>query len=94
VTGRGWREDVARRSAPAAILLARQPKWLVVVAVALVVIGGLALPGAPGAALLLVVAAVLAWLVLLRWDHAPPAGRAARLIVAVAVLAYALSKLL
>jgi hypothetical protein len=93
VTERSWRADVARRSAPAAVLLTRQPKWLVVVAVAAVFIGGLALRGVLGAVLVLAVAGLLGWLAILRWDHTSPGGRLVRLFALIVLIGFAVTKL-
>lgn len=77
------------RGAVLLVLLSRLPRWVVLVALLAVVVAGLSLPGAAGAALLLVVAGVLAWLLRLAWPVLPPAARLPRMLTIALVVGYA-----
>jgi hypothetical protein len=60
--------------------LNRIPKALIVVGLAAFLVGGLLLPSAIGAILLIVLGLFLAWLIALSWPILPPAARAMRVI--------------
>jgi len=79
------RQTVERASLKPAAYLHHLPRWLPPVLVAVLFIGGLAVHGWAGAAMLLVVAAFLAWLATLSWPALGTQGRAMR-VLAVAVL--------
>jgi hypothetical protein len=79
------RQSVERASLKPAAYLHHLPRWLPPVLVAVLFIGGLAVHGWAGAAMLLVVAAFLAWLATLSWPALGAQGRATR-VLAVAVL--------
>jgi len=79
------RQSVERASLKPAAYLHHLPRWLPPVLVAVLFIGGLAVHGWAGAAMLLVVAAFLAWLATLSWPALGAQGRAMR-VLAVAVL--------
>jgi hypothetical protein len=79
------RQSVERASLKPAAYLHHLPRWLPPVLVAAAFIGGLAVRGWAGAALLFVVAAFLAWLAALSWPALGAQGRAVR-VLAVAVL--------
>ena len=79
------RQTVERASLKPAAYLHHLPRWLPPVLVAVPFIGGLAVHGWAGAAMLLVVAAFLAWLATLSWPALGTQGRAMR-VLAVAVL--------
>lgn len=81
----GWRVGVRRRTAGLAVRLARVPRLVVGLAALALLLGGLLAPGAVGAVLLALLAAVLGWLLALAWEEHPPAARAAR-VAAVALL--------
>ena len=81
-------------SAGPIMLLTRMPKWLVPAVLALLLVGGLAIPSPWSALLLLPVAAFLAWLLALAWPALPARGRAMRLIVVLLVLAAAVARFL
>ncbi len=84
-----------RRSLPLLRRLHALPRWLVVVAPALLLFGGLVLTGPfawIGAVLLLVVAAFLGWLTALSWPAIGPAPRALRVLVVVALVGIAILK--
>jgi hypothetical protein len=82
------RTKVERRSAAVILFLRGLPRWLPGVGVLCLLGGGLLLPGLAGAALMMVVAAILLWLVYLSWPAVPAFGRLVRLLV-VALLAAA-----
>ena len=90
---RSWRTGVTERTAVYAAFLGGLPRWLPLVAVAALMVGGLLLGGPPGAALLAVVAAVAGWLAVLSWDHTAPAGRLLRVLAIAVVVAVAVGKL-
>lgn len=78
------RQRVERASARVLLLLLHQlPRWLVPVVLAALLLGGLALGGAGGLALLIVLAAVLGWFAYLSW---PALTGQARLLRAAAIV--------
>jgi Family of unknown function (DUF6703) len=79
------RESVERASLKPAAYLHHLPRWLPPVVVAALFVGGIAVRGWAGAALLFVVAAFLAWLAMLSWPTLDSRGRALR-VLALAVL--------
>jgi hypothetical protein len=83
------RERIARRSAVALLRLRRLPRWALLLAVLALTLTGLFVAGPGGAAALLVVALLLAWLLALSWPRLPAGGRLARMAVLTAVLAVA-----
>jgi Family of unknown function (DUF6703) len=85
----GVRESVERLSLKPAAYLQQLPRWLPPVAIAALFIAGLAVPGWVGAALLLVVAAFVAWLGVLSWPALSAQGRLVRLAVPAALAALA-----
>lgn len=85
----GVRESVERLSLKPAAYLQQLPRWLPPVAFAALFIAGLAVPGWVGAALLLVVAAFVAWLGLLSWPALSAPARLLRLAVPAALVALA-----
>jgi hypothetical protein len=89
-----WRTGVIDRTAGFAATLGRLPRWLPLVVLAALVVGGLFTGGALGAVLLVVVAAFAGWLAVLGWDHLPAGGRLLRGLVVLVLLAVAVRKLL
>jgi hypothetical protein len=79
------RQSVERASLKPAAYLYHLPRWLPPVLVAAAFVGGMAVGGWAGAALLFVVAAFLAWLATLSWPALGAQGRAVR-VLGVAVL--------
>jgi hypothetical protein len=79
------RQSIERLSLRPAAYLRHLPRWLPPVVVAALFVGGLAVHGWGGAAMLLVVTVFLAWLALLSWPTLQPATRVLR-VVALAVL--------
>lgn len=71
------------------VLLSRLPRWVVLIGLLAVVVAGLALPGALGAVLLLVIAAVLGWLLQVAWPVLAAAARLPRLLTIALVVGYA-----
>jgi hypothetical protein len=79
------RQSIERLSLRPAAYLRHLPRWLPPVVVAALFVGGLAVSGWGGAAMLLVVTVFLAWLALLSWPTLQPSTRLLR-VVALAVL--------
>ncbi len=79
------RAEVERRSWPLLVRLAAVPRWLLLVVVLVLAIAGLLLPGIAGAALLLVVGALAAWLLVLSWPALGPGARSARILILVLI---------
>jgi hypothetical protein len=79
------RQSIERLSLRPAAYLRALPRWLPPVAIAALFIGGLAVRGWGGAAMLLVVTVFLAWLAALSWPALQPQTRVLR-VAAVAVL--------
>jgi hypothetical protein len=79
------RQSIERLSLRPAAYLRHLPRWLPPVVVAALFVGGLAVSGWGGAAMLLVVTVFLAWLALLSWPTLQPSTRLLR-AVALAVL--------
>ncbi len=75
-----------RRSIGPLLLLRRLPRWLVGLALAALLLAGLAVAGPVGAALLLVVALLLAWVGYLSWPALQGPARVPRLVVVLLVL--------
>ena len=84
------RQTVERRSAPVLLWLSSRPRFLLPLLVAVLLIGWLAAPAAPGLAMLLVLGLLLVWLSYLSWpalDGRARMLRAAMLaLIAVAIL--------
>ncbi len=79
------RAGVERRSRPLLVLLNAVPRWLLLVIVLVLAVAGLLLPGVLGAALLLVVGGLAAWLLVLSWPVLGPGARAARVLIVMLV---------
>jgi hypothetical protein len=84
---------LADRSATVLVRLARLPRFVPVLAVVGLLLGGLVLPGAGGAALLLVLTALVGWLAWLTRPTHSPATTGLRLAVLALLLVAAVSKL-
>jgi hypothetical protein len=72
---------VERASLPVLRRLTRMPRLVPALAIAACAVGGLALDPPVGSALLLVVAAVVAWLSYLSWPLTTASARALRLLL-------------
>jgi hypothetical protein len=83
------RRAVERRSTPILIYLRQLPSWLVFVATLGLVMVGLFGPAAVGAAILVVMAALVGWVTYLAWPVLTPGGRLGRLGAAALVVAAA-----
>ena len=84
------RESVERASLKPAAYLHHLPRWLPASLLAAAFVGGLAIRGWAGAALLFAVAAFLAWLATLSWPALGAQGRAARVLAVAALTGLAL----
>jgi hypothetical protein len=87
------RSGIERRAALVVVWLAHLPRWLPPLVVFLVFGGGLVLPGVVGAVLLLLTVAVMGLLSYLAWPSVTPPLRLARLVILLAVVVFAVSKL-
>jgi hypothetical protein len=72
---------------PVLTWLSRAPRWLVGLAPAALLLGGLLAPAPWGTALLALVVLFLAWLLTLSWPKLEPRARAVRMGVTVLLLA-------
>ncbi|MDT7548580.1 MAG: hypothetical protein QOE84_974 [Actinomycetota bacterium] len=84
---------VEKRSAPVLVVLSRQPRLAVPLASLLLLIGGFALPAAPGVACLAVLLVFLAWLTYLSWPVLVGQARAVRAATITLVVAAGVSRL-
>jgi hypothetical protein len=83
-------KTIAVRSAPALLWLHSLPRWALMVALLVMLVAGLLIPGIIGAALLLILAAMTAWLLILSWPLLDTKGRFLRLMVPLALTAVAI----
>jgi hypothetical protein len=83
------RRALERASARPLLFLHHLPRWLPPLALAALLLAGLALHGAPAAAALVVVAAFLCWLAALSWPSLSGRGRLLRAGAVAALLAAA-----
>jgi hypothetical protein len=86
---RDLHNSLARRSAGALLGLSRLPRWLLLIMVLAVTLIGLFVTGPGGAAALVLLTALLAWLLALSWPRLPRSARIGRLVILLAVLAVA-----
>jgi Family of unknown function (DUF6703) len=84
------RQSVERASLKPAAYLHHLPRWLPPVMVAALFVGGIAIRGWAGAALLLIVTAFVAWLAMLSWPALGAQGRAVRILIVAALVGLAL----
>jgi hypothetical protein len=84
------RQSVEQASLKPAAYLHHMPRWLPPVLVAVAFVGGIAVRGWVGAALLLVVTGFLAWLAALSWPALGAQGRALRVLILAALVGLAL----
>jgi hypothetical protein len=85
----GTRQSVERASARPLMYLRQLPRWLVPLAMILLLVAGFAVPGWGGAVALVLLAACLAWLGYLSWPALAGGGRLLRIAAIVCVLALA-----
>jgi multisubunit Na+/H+ antiporter MnhB subunit len=88
------RHEVERRSAVWLLYLARLPRAVVAVVAAALFLIGLLAPGPAGGIALLALAAALALLAFVTWHAVRESGRALRVLVIAAVVAWAIVKIL
>jgi len=88
------RQEVERRSATLLLWLHQLPVWLPAVLAVGLLVAGLAVPGAGGAAALCGLAAVLGWLAVISWPRLSGQGRALRVVVIAAVVVVAVIRAL
>ncbi len=81
------RRSIERLSLRPAAYIRALPRWLPPLVIAALFVGGLAVHGWGGAAMLLVVAVFLAWLAVLSWPAVPPSTRVLRVVAIGALLA-------
>lgn len=91
--GSPFRHAVERRSAVVAVFLHRLPRALPGLIVIGLLAAGLLAPPLASGIVLLVVAALLAWLVFLSWPAIKPPAKLIRLLVIAMVIGYALDRL-
>lgn len=87
-------QPIGPRSAAALAYLARLPRFLLILGVLALMLGGLFVPGIGGALLLVAVAGMAAWLAWLTWANQPAFTRALRVLVIAALLVLAVDKLI
>jgi hypothetical protein len=85
----GTRQAVERSSARPLLYLRQLPRWLPPLVMLALLIAGFAVPGAIGAAALVLVAAFLAWLGYLSWPSLAARGRLLRIVAIAFLLALA-----
>ena len=83
------RRALERSSARPLVFLHQLPAWFPPLVVAGLLVVGLAVPGWPGAAALVLVAGFLGWLAALSWPGLAPGGRLLRLAAVAGVLGVA-----
>jgi hypothetical protein len=86
----GARQSVEQASLKPLAYLQHMPRWLIPVLVATAFVGGIAVRGWIGAALLFVVTAFLAWLAVLSWPALDTRGRVLRVLILAALVGLAL----
>jgi hypothetical protein len=84
------RRSVEQASLKPAAYLHHLPRWLPPVTVAALFVGGIAIRGWAGAALLFVVVAFVVWLAALSWPVLGAQGRALRILIVAALVGLAL----
>ncbi|WP_433468258.1 DUF6703 family protein [Spirillospora sp. CA-128828] len=90
--GTGLRAVVERRSAAAVVFLHRLPRWILLAAVFVLLVIGMAGTGWVAAAGLLVLAAALGWFAYLNWPSLDGSGRVLRLVALAVLVGFALGR--
>ncbi|MQA88219.1 MAG: hypothetical protein GEV03_27260 [Streptosporangiales bacterium] len=90
--GSPFRHAVERRSAPALVWLHRAPRWIIPVAVLILLLVGAAAPRPVGALAFLILAAGLSWLCFLSWPALRPHSRLLRMVAVAIILAVAIGR--
>jgi hypothetical protein len=80
---------VERFSARALVFLQQLPRWILLVATLALMLTGFFVPGAIGAAALLLVVIFLGWLAYLSWPRVNASGRALRVIAVAGMMVLA-----
>lgn len=88
------RDVIERRSAPLVVFLYRLPRWLLLLAVVVLLVIGMVGQGWVGAAGLLALFLLLGWFGYLNWPALDGRGRALRVAGCAVLLAFALGHLL
>ncbi|WP_141577320.1 DUF6703 family protein [Actinomadura sp. WMMA1423] len=88
----GLRAAVERRSAAPVVLLHRMPRWVLLAAVFVLLVIGMAGTGWVAAAGLLVLAAALGWFAYLNWPALEGSGKALRIVALVVLVGFALGR--
>ncbi|WP_330932503.1 DUF6703 family protein [Spiractinospora alimapuensis] len=91
--GAGLRRVVEEHSAPVLFWLHHAPRWLLPVAMAGVLIGGLYFSGLPGAALLGLLALFILWLAFIAWPTLRTPQRTLRCVVISILLVLAVAQI-
>lgn len=89
----GWRRRVEQQAGPVVVLMARLPRFVPFLVVAVLLVAGLLLQGVAGGVLLLVLAVLLSLLLVLSWPALQPGPRVLRVFVVGLVVLRALSYL-
>lgn len=91
---------IAARSMPLLVRITALPRWVFVVGLTALLVGGLLLGSqasrglqALGGVLLLILATFIGWLLLLSWPVVAPRGRLLRLLVVLAVAGVGISQI-
>ncbi|TDD80806.1 hypothetical protein E1293_19885 [Actinomadura darangshiensis] len=90
--GTGLRAAVERRSAAPVVFLHRMPRWVLLVAVFVLLVIGMAGSGWVAAAGLLVLAVALAWFAYLNWPALDGSGRILRIVALAILVGFALGR--
>lgn len=84
---------IAARSMPLLVRITALPRWVFVVGLTALLVGGLLLSNPIGGVLLLILATFIGWLLLLSWPVVAPKGRLLRLLVVLAVAGVGISQI-
>jgi uncharacterized membrane protein len=75
------------------LYLQNMPRWVLLLILVALLVGGLAIPGIGGSVLLLVLAALLGWLARISWPALDVSGRILRIVVLLILVAFAVGRL-
>jgi hypothetical protein len=78
---------------PLLVRITALPRWVFVVGLTALLVGGLLLSNPIGGVLLLILATFIGWLLLLSWPVVAPKGRLLRLLVVLAVAGVGVSQI-
>lgn len=88
----GLRAAIERRSAAPVVFLHRTPRWVLLAAVFVLLVVGMAGTGWAAAAAVLVLAAALGWFAYLNWPALDGSGRALRAVALLVLVGFALGR--